>query len=111
VDGGVLKRSSLEERWKPQLPAADGEGATGSSAQAGLSFFLERHNGVDLVGHSGDQNGFISHLYVHRQSRTAYVASFNTDVAASKTNSTRPTTRQVDAAVRDAIIREVFASR
>ena len=111
VDGAVLKRSSLEEMWKPQLPAADGEGATGSSAQAGLSFFLERHDGADLVGHSGSQNGFISHLYVHRSSRTAYVASFNTDVAASKTNSTRPTTRQVDAAVRDAIVREIFARR
>ena len=111
VDGAVLKRSSLEEMWKPQLPAADGEGATGSSAHAGLSFFLERHDGADLVGHSGSQNGFISHLYVHRSSRTAYVASFNTDVAASKTNSTRPTTRQVDAAVRDAIVREIFARR
>ena len=111
VNGAVLKRSSLEEMWKPQLPAADGEGATGSSAHAGLSFFLERHDGADLVGHSGSQNGFISHLYVHRSSRTAYVASFNTDVAASKTNSTRPTTRQVDAAVRDAIVREIFARR
>jgi hypothetical protein len=37
--------------------------------------------------------------------------SFNTDVGASKTNSSRPTTRQVDAAVRDAIIREVIARR
>ncbi|HEU4938983.1 MAG TPA: hypothetical protein VFT39_21185 [Vicinamibacterales bacterium] len=111
VDGAVLMRSSLEEMWKPQLPAADGEGATGSSAQVGLSFFLERPDGADLVAHSGDQNGFISHLYVHRPSRTAYVASFNTDVAASKTHSGRPTTRQVDAAVRDAIVREIFARR
>ena len=111
VDDSVLKRSSLEEMWKPQLPAADGEGATGSSAQAGLSFFLERHGGLDFVAHSGDQNGFISHLYVHRASRTAYVVSFNTDVAASKASGDRPTTRQVDAAVRDAMIREVIAKR
>jgi CubicO group peptidase (beta-lactamase class C family) len=107
----VLKRSSLEEMWKPQLPAADGEGATGDSAQAGLSFFLERHGGVDLVGHSGNQNGFISHLYVHRPTHTAYVVSFNTDVAESKSDPKRPTTRQVDAAVRDAIIREVLPHR
>ena len=111
LDDAVLKRSSLAEMWKPQLPAAGGEGATGSSAQAGLSFFLERHDGVDLIAHSGDQNGFISHLYLHAPSRTAYVVSFNTDVGASKTNSSRPTTRQVDAAVRDAIIREVIARR
>jgi len=106
---GILKRSSLEEMWKPQLPATDGEGATGTSAQAGLSFFLERHGGLDFVAHSGDQNGFISHVYIHRPTRTAYAVSFNTDVAASKT-SDRPTTRQVDAAVRDAMIREVFGA-
>jgi CubicO group peptidase (beta-lactamase class C family) len=106
---GVLKRASLEEMWKPQINAVDGEGATGATPQAGLSFFLERHSGVDLVGHSGDQNGFISHLYVHRPSRTAYAASFNTDVAPSKVNASRPTTGQVDTAIRDAIIREMIA--
>ena len=109
LDEGVLKRSSLEEMWKPQIAAVDGEGATGANAHAGLSFFLERHAGLDFIAHSGDQNGFISHLYVHRPSRTAYVASFNTDVAASKISPGRPTTRQVDAAVRDAIIREMIA--
>ena len=107
----IVKRSSLEEMWTPQLPAADGEGATGASAQAGLSFFLERHGGLDFVAHSGNQNGFISHLYIHRPSRTAYVVSFNTDVAASETSPNRPTTRQADAAVRDAMIREVLATR
>ena len=105
---GVLKRTSLEEMWKPHMAATDGEGATGTNAHAGLSFFLERHAGLDFVAHSGDQNGFISHLYVHVPSRTAYVASFNTDVAPSKINSGRPTTRQVDAAVRDAVIHEMI---
>src|SRR4029078_9559511 len=105
---GVLKRASLEEMWMPQIAATDGEGATGASAQAGLSFFLERHAGLDLVAHSGDQNGFISHLYVYVPSRTGYGAPFNTDVAASKVNPGRPSTRQVDASVRDAIIRELI---
>ncbi len=108
---GILKRSSLDEMWRPQIAARDGEGATGDAAQAGLSFFLERHGGLDFVAHSGDQNGFISHLYVHRPTRTAYVASFNTDVSASKMSPNRPTTRQVHAAVRDAIIREVIEER
>jgi CubicO group peptidase (beta-lactamase class C family) len=105
----ILKRSSLEDMWMPQIRASDGEGATGDGAQAGLSFFLERHAGLDLVAHSGDQNGFISHLYLHRPSRTAYIVSFNTDVSASQKNSAQPTTRQVDAALRDTIIREVIA--
>jgi hypothetical protein len=97
--------------WLPQIRAADGEGATGGDAQSGLSFFLERHAGLDFVAHSGDQNGFISHFYLHLPSRTAYVVSFNTDVSAAKTRPGRPTTRQVDAAVRDAIIREVIARK
>jgi CubicO group peptidase (beta-lactamase class C family) len=105
----VLARSSLEEMWQPRIRALDGEGATGPEAQSGLSFFLERHGGLDFVAHSGDQNGFFSHFYVHRPSRTAYAVSFNTNATASKTTPSRPTTRQVDAAVRDAIIREVIA--
>ena len=109
VHDGVLKRSSLEEMWTPQLRASDGEGASGDAAQAGLSFFLERHAGLDFVAHSGDQNGFISHFYLHRPSRTAYIVSFNTDVSASQKSSAHRTTRQVDAALRDAIIREVIA--
>lgn len=40
---------------------------------------------------------------------TAYVVAFNTDVAASKTGPSRPTTRQVDASVRDALISEIIA--
>ena len=107
----VLRRASLEEMWTPQIPAADGEGATGPRAQAGLSFFIEQHGGVELIGHSGNQNGFISHLYLHRPTATGYVVSFNTDVAASKSSPSRPTTRQVDAAVRDAIIREIIAKK
>jgi CubicO group peptidase (beta-lactamase class C family) len=107
----VLPRASLEEMWKPQIGATDGEGASGDAAQSGLSFFLERHSGLDFIAHSGDQNGFISHFYLHRPSRTAYIVSFNTDVSASKTNRSRPTTRQVDATLRDTIIREVIGPR
>jgi CubicO group peptidase (beta-lactamase class C family) len=106
----VLKRSSLEEMWQPQIHATDGEGATGAEAQAGLSFFLERHAGVDLIAHSGNQNGFMSHLYVHPPSRTGFVVAFNTEVTATKSGAARPSTRHVAAAVRDAIIREVIAS-
>jgi CubicO group peptidase (beta-lactamase class C family) len=107
----VLKRSSLEEMWTPRLPASDGEGASGDAAQAGLSFFVERHGNLDFVAHSGDQNGFISHLYLHRPSHTAYIVSFNTDVSASKAGAPRLTTRQVDANLRDAIIRDIITPR
>jgi CubicO group peptidase (beta-lactamase class C family) len=103
----VLKRRSLEEMWTPQVRAVEGEGVNGSDSQAALSFFVERHGGVELVGHSGDQNGFISHLYLHRPSRTAYLLSMNTDSTAAKDGS-RLSSRQVDAAVRELMLRHVI---
>jgi CubicO group peptidase (beta-lactamase class C family) len=105
----VLKRSSLEEMFTPQLPARDGEGGSGADVRAGLSFFIERHDGTELVGHSGDQNGFISHLYFHRPSRSGYIVSFNTN-AQSKSDPAR-TTRAVDNDLRDMLIREFFGAR
>jgi len=95
--------------WRPQLRAVDGEGASGDAAQVALSFFVERHAGLELVAHSGDQNGFISHFYLHRPSRTAYIVSFNTDVSASKSDPSRWTTRRLDNELRDVILREMIA--
>jgi CubicO group peptidase (beta-lactamase class C family) len=103
----VLKRSSLEEMWTRQIRAVEGEGVNGTDAYAGLSFFVERHGGVELVGHSGDQNGFISHLYLHRPSRTGWLISLNTDTTPSKDGS-RLGSRQVDAAVRELMLKHVI---
>ena len=64
------------------------------------------HHGVELVGHSGDQNGFISHLYIHRPSRSGYIVAFNTNVTSAR--DPRHTTRAVDEDVRDAIVREFW---
>ena len=107
---GVLRRASLEEMWRPVIRAADGEGGSGSDVQAALSFFVERHRGVELIGHSGNQNGFLSHLYVHIPSRAAYVVAFNTD-AASVSRSKPRITRDVDDAVRDRLLEELTAKR
>jgi CubicO group peptidase (beta-lactamase class C family) len=111
IDGNdtVLKRSSLLEMSTPQIRAVDGEGGSGDDVQAGLSCFIERHHGVELVGHSGDQNGFISHLYLHRPSRSGYIVSFNTD--ATSTRDPRNSTRAADDDLRDAIVQEFWSSR
>ena len=108
IDGNspLLKRSSLDEMFTPQIPAKDGEGGSGDDVRAGLSCFIERHKGVELVGHSGDQNGFISHLYLHRPSKSGYIVSFNTDVASKR--DPRRTTRAVDNDLRDAIVAGMF---
>ncbi len=115
IDGNdaILKRSSLDEMFTPQIRAKDGEGGSGADVQAGLSSFIERHPSkgsatgtIELIGHSGDQNGFISHVYLHRPTRSGYVVSFNTD--ATSTRDHEKTTRAADDGLRDAIIRELF---
>ena len=106
----VLKRSSLEEMWTPQIRAAAGEGTNGGDSQAALSFFVERYGDVQVIGHSGDQNGFISHLYLHLPSRTAYLVSFNTDTTASSAAS-RPGTREIDASLRQLMLKNIIGSR
>jgi CubicO group peptidase (beta-lactamase class C family) len=106
ANDGVLRRTSIDEMFTPQIRARDGEGGSGGDVQAGLACFIERHGGVDLVGHSGDQNGFISHLYIHRPSASGYIVSFNTDVSSKR--DPRRTTRAVDDDLRDTIVREVF---
>jgi CubicO group peptidase (beta-lactamase class C family) len=101
IDGNeaVLKHASPSIRNARYFAMS----ASGSDVSAGLSCFIERHDGVGLIGHSGDQNGFISHLYVHRPSRSGYVVSFNTDV--TSTTPSPLTTRAVDDDVRTAILR------
>ena len=103
----VLRRSSLEEMWTPQIRATEGEGVNGADASAGLSFFVERWGGVELIGHSGDQNGFISHLYLHRASRTGWLISMNTDTTRSDDGS-RSGSRDVDMAVRKLILQHII---
>jgi CubicO group peptidase (beta-lactamase class C family) len=97
----ILKRSSLEEMFTKVVPvSAGGPGEQGVGEGAmGLSFFLEKHGGVDLVAHSGSQNGFISHFYIHPATRTAYIVAFNTET---------PRTRALDAALRDEIVKRMW---
>lgn len=106
---GVLARQSLEEMFTPVIGARDGEGGSGADVRAGLSCFIERHQGVELVGHSGDQNGFISHLYFHRPTRSGYVVSFNTNAASKGDRSA--TTRAADDGLREVVIAQVISRR
>lgn len=99
----ILKRSSLEEMWKPVVPVGDGgagEAGVGVGSM-GLSFFLEKHGGVDFIAHSGSQNGFMSHFYVHLPTRSAYLVAFNTDAR----------TRAFDAELRDMIVKHVWGGK
>jgi CubicO group peptidase (beta-lactamase class C family) len=103
----VLARTSLEAMFQPVGRAADGEGGSGPKVEVGLSFFIERHEGLEVVGHSGNQNGFLSHLYLHLPSRTGFIVAYNTEVT-TKEGTDREVTRRVDAEVRDELLRRVF---
>jgi CubicO group peptidase (beta-lactamase class C family) len=81
VYDGILKRSSLEETWRPQLPTVvDANGSRGFTTDIGLIFFLNRTPQQTLIGHGGDQNGFLSYIDLDPQRRTASILVVNTTV-------------------------------
>jgi hypothetical protein len=84
---GVLKRSSLEEMWRPQLVASDDftQGWMRAETAAGLSFFVDDIGGRRYVGHNGDQNGFKAYMSLCPETRTASLLAFNTETRSTVT--------------------------
>ncbi len=81
VHDGVLKRSSLEEMWQPQLKAqVDANGNPGFTTDIGLIYFLDQTLSKTHLGHGGDQNGFISYIDFDPSKRSASILVFNTQV-------------------------------
>lgn len=78
---GVLKRSTLEEMWQPQVKTeADANGNKGFTTDIGLIFFLDKTLGPTHLGHGGDQNGFISYIDFDPSKREASIIVFNTNL-------------------------------
>lgn len=77
----VLRRASLEEMWQPQISAGEDftQGRMASTTWSGLSFFLDRSDGVRIVGHNGDQNGFRAYLSLCPDQRLGSLLAFNTE--------------------------------
>ncbi|HET7565445.1 MAG TPA: serine hydrolase domain-containing protein [Gemmatimonadaceae bacterium] len=73
----VLKRSSLEEMWKPLYSTSTGGYAPGDSV--GLSFFITHRGGATIIGHTGSQAGFLSFMYFNPATSAAVIAAFNTN--------------------------------
>jgi CubicO group peptidase (beta-lactamase class C family) len=87
VYDGVLKRSSLEEMWRPQLIARDfTQGGMNEKTSVGLAFFIDDIDGQRYVGHNGDQNGFKSFLSLCPNTRTASLLVFNTETQSTTNN-------------------------
>jgi CubicO group peptidase (beta-lactamase class C family) len=103
----VLKRSSVNEMFEPQIPVeSDGTGQNRKDAM-GLSFFIEDNYGQHFIGHSGGQNGFISHFYLKPESRTAYLIAFNTQ-ATSREKDAGQDTRRLDREIKEYLFQKIF---
>jgi CubicO group peptidase (beta-lactamase class C family) len=59
--GEVLARATLQEMWRPLLPAGTGE-TSGDSI--GVGFFIRNRDGLRLVGHTGSQRGLRAFFFV-----------------------------------------------
>lgn len=107
----VLKRSSLEEMFQPQLNLTPGDlvESQGQSRKdaMGLSFFIEDNYGQHFIGHSGSQNGFISHFYFRPDTRLAYIIAFNTHATAGE-KAPEQDTRRLDREIKDYLFQNIF---
>jgi CubicO group peptidase (beta-lactamase class C family) len=107
----VLKRSSLEEMFQQQIAIDPGaviepEGQNRKDAM-GLTFFIEENFGQRFIGHSGSQNGFISHFYIRPDTRTAYIIAFNTHAMPTEKDSSQDT-RRLDREIKDHLFQKIF---
>jgi CubicO group peptidase (beta-lactamase class C family) len=71
----VLKQSTLKEMWRPVVGVPRSE-ELGDAV--GLSFFLFPSEGAPVVGHTGEQAGFRSFIYLNPQNRMAIIGALNT---------------------------------
>jgi len=75
----VLKRSTLEEMWLPQIKISSD---ASKSADMGLGYFLISQDMHRIIGHTGGQGGFTSFLYFDHDTGRGIVAAFNTAITA-----------------------------
>lgn len=102
----ILKRSSLEEMFQPQIEIKNYEpelrGKNRKDAM-GLTFFIEDNFGMHFIGHSGEQNAFVTHFYLNPDLRAAYIIGFNT-VDSDKTQSTKA----LDGQIKEYLFKNIF---
>lgn len=103
----VLKRSSLEEMWLPQITIPEAKNGKGRKDAIGLSYFIEDNFGQHFIGHSGGQNAFITHFYLQPETRTAYLVAYNTTATPTEKNPGQDT-RKLDLEIKDYLFERIF---
>jgi CubicO group peptidase (beta-lactamase class C family) len=72
---GVLARRTLQEMWAPLVETG---AALPEFAAAGLGFFSLEAGGRRIVGHTGDQAGYRSYVYLDLAASSGIILVFNT---------------------------------
>ncbi len=72
---GVLRRRTLEEMWAPLVETG---AALPELASVGLGFFALKAGGRRIVGHTGDQAGYRSYVYLDPAAASGVILVFNT---------------------------------
>jgi len=106
----VLKRSSLEEMFKPIIEIL-GQPANGKGRKdhMGLLFFIEDNFDQHFIGHSGTQNGFRTHFFINPATHSGYIVAFNTWTYGT-TVDPEATTHRLDEEVKNYLFEKVFPS-
>jgi CubicO group peptidase (beta-lactamase class C family) len=102
----ILKRSSLEEMWRPILavpPDDDFSSRPGAKDDVAASFFIHTDRGLRLIGHPGWQNGFRSQINFDPAGHRGYLAVYNTDAEDATQN-----TRRFNTELRDYLMDHFF---
>jgi CubicO group peptidase (beta-lactamase class C family) len=102
----ILKRTSLEEMWRPILPVTPDEdfpSRAGAKDEVAASFFIHTDRGIRLIGHPGWQNGFRSQMNFDPIAHRGYLAVYNTDAQDATQN-----TRRFNIELRDYLIDHFF---
>ena len=95
----VLNAESFSEMLRETIPMPD-DAMPGVTHQGmGLTWFLEEIDGLHVVGHSGGQNAFHTHLYFDPDTRWAYLIGYTTSA---------PNSRLMDDEIKRYIFKNIF---
>jgi CubicO group peptidase (beta-lactamase class C family) len=100
----ILKRSSLEEMWRPILPTGSHE--EGDSVTAG--FFALDAGGRRFIGKTGSQAGYRSFIYIEPATRAGAVGVVNTSGYGSADKDVNADASYTLRDIRDRLIAQVF---
>jgi CubicO group peptidase (beta-lactamase class C family) len=103
----ILNRSSLEEMWQIQHDVSSDSRLKESIA---LNFFVIQRGKLRVIGHTGEQKGFMSFFYIHPESRSGCLAVFNTIVNTfnAEEDLVEPNTIRLRSDLRFKILDEIF---